>query len=80
MTDYKVITSAQQVEFTRQVKEALATGWELQGGLSMNSFFYCQAMIKTEPETVSPVNVTSYVPAENGAQIPAKRSHKKKIQ
>lgn len=64
--EYKVITSAQQNEFVRQVKEALADGWQLQGGVTIHSFFYCQAVVKPEPVAVAPKDFTSYVPAENG--------------
>jgi len=49
--EYKVITGLfisgkVQEEFTNDVKTALSEGWELQGGISVESHFIHQAMIK----------------------------------
>ena len=49
--EYKVITGLfisgkAQEEFTNDVNNALSEGWELQGGISVESTFIHQAMIK----------------------------------
>jgi hypothetical protein len=49
--EYKVITGLfisgkVKEEFTNDVKTALSEGWELQGGISVESMYIHQAMIK----------------------------------
>lgn len=49
--DYDVIVNRTLKELIADVKTRTSQGWELQGGISVNANFYCQAMVK--PEIVS---------------------------
>lgn len=44
--DYTIVTHSQQKELVAEVKKLIAEGWEPLGGVTSNSFFYNQAMVK----------------------------------
>jgi hypothetical protein len=45
-TDYKVIYSKTQFQFQQTVKTNLALGWQLQGGVAVDSNGFYQAMTR----------------------------------
>lgn len=47
--DYTIVTHSQQKELVAEVKKLIAEGWRPLGGVTSNSFFYNQAMVKPDP-------------------------------
>ena len=46
--EYRVVQFGSFVELEKEVNRLLRAGWQLQGGVSTTSGFYCQALVRVK--------------------------------
>ncbi len=80
--EYDVIVNRTLKDLIADVKTHTSQGWQLQGGISVNANFYCQAIVKHElfsrDNDTTEIMKAAWTPPKPDPTAIVKRSHKKK--